>query len=85
MADMAFKRSAVRSRLSPPQNTDFCLKSRCFSNFLGIMSSVGQQTGQQKGHFRSILLSKGGQDGLHSRKNQGKENCVLQVQDLLGS
>ena len=31
---MAFKRSAVRSRLSPPQNTDFSMKSRCFSNFL---------------------------------------------------
>ena len=31
---MAFKRSAVRSRLSPPQNTDFYHKSRCFSNFL---------------------------------------------------
>ena len=33
---MAFKRSAVRSRLSPPQNTDFSMKSRCFSNFLTL-------------------------------------------------
>ena len=31
---MAFKRSAVRSRLSPPQNTGFHHEIRCFSYFL---------------------------------------------------
>ena len=31
---MAFKRSAVRSRLSPPENTGFHHELRCFSYFL---------------------------------------------------
>ena len=31
---MAFKRSAVRSRLSPPENTGFHHEVRCFSYFL---------------------------------------------------
>jgi hypothetical protein len=38
---------------------------------------VGQHEGQQMVPFQVFLLSKGGQDGLYSRKNQGKENCVL--------
>ena len=44
---MAFKRSAVRSRLSPPQNTAFLIEMRCFSNFLTYFVFLGQQLGQQ--------------------------------------
>ena len=86
---MAFKRSAVRSRLSPPQNTDFSLKSRCFSNFLTYFQfkfSFGSTLGSTKPvNILPFCRRKDGQNGIHPREDQRKENRIFQVQGLRGT
>ena len=82
---MAFKRSAVRSRLSPQKNTAFHLEMRCFSNFLTIFVILGQQKSQQDQPFSPSNRRKDGFDGLHSGKGKRKENCLFQDQGLFGT
>ena len=86
---MAFKRSAVRSRLSPPQNTDFSMKSRCFSNFLTHFQfkiSFGSTLGSTKPvNILPFCRRKDGQNGIHPREDQRKENRIFQVQGLRGT
>ena len=81
---MAFKRSAVRSRLSPPQNTDFYHKSRCFSNFLGLFVLVGQLEGQQKGHFQVFCCRKAVKMAYIQEKTKGKKIVSFKFKACLG-
>ena len=81
---MAFKRSAVRSRLSPPNNTDFCYESRCFSNFLEIFDSVGQQVGQQKGLFQVFCCRKAVKMAYIQEKTKGKKIVSFKFKACLG-
>ena len=78
MEPMAFKRSAVRSRLSPPQNTDFCYESRCFSNFLEIFVLVGQHEGQQMVPFQ-VFFAVGRRSRwlIFKKKSRERKLCPL--------
>ena len=82
---MAFKRSAVRSRLSPPKKHRFYLESVLFSNFFRFSVLLGQRKSQQNQPFLPFVPSKGGQNGLHSGKVKREEDCFLQIQGLRGS
>ena len=81
---MAFKRSAVRSRLSPPKNTDFYHKSRCFSNFFEIFVLVGQHEGQQKGHFQVFCCRKAVKMAYIQEKTKGKKIVSFKFKACLG-
>ena len=80
---MAFKRSAVRSRLSPPKKHRFYIESVLFSNFFRFSVLLGQRKSQQNQPFLPFVPSKGGQNGLHSGKVEREEDCFLQIQGLL--
>ena len=82
---MAFKRSAVRSRLSPPKKHRFYLESVLFSNFFRFSVLLGQRKSQQNQPFLPFVPSKGGRNGLHSGKVKREEDCFLQIQGLRGS
>ena len=64
---MAFKRSAVRSRLSPPENTDSTL-NRCFflTFFVFLFCWVNEKVNRIS-RFCPLSRRKDGQDGLHPK------------------
>ena len=73
---MAFKRSAVRSRLSPPKTPTFTKKVGVFLTFRGFLKFWVNKKVNRRGHFRPLSRRKDGQDGLHSGKGKRKEDTL---------